>query len=129
MDWQTSNTNLMLEKSMRFLWTKQSAILDNITNVETPFYKTKYVTFEETLKDRLGNIARNSTNPVAAYRNVLQESAATVHVASNESTRLDENGVNLTEQSLELSRNAFQLQYALRAIGSEYDILRAAIRG
>ena len=45
MDALTSNSLLMMERSMDFLWTKQTAILDNLANVETPNYKTKYVTF------------------------------------------------------------------------------------
>ena len=36
-----SNSALMLQRSMNFLWTKQSCILDNIANAETPNYKTK----------------------------------------------------------------------------------------
>ena len=43
----TGNALLGMEKSMSFLWAKQSAILDNISNAETPGYKTKFVTFEE----------------------------------------------------------------------------------
>ena len=53
MDFLTSNSQLLLEKSMGFLWTKQAAILDNIANAETPNYKAKVVTFEESLRSRL----------------------------------------------------------------------------
>ena len=47
MSFLTSNSQLLLEKSMGFLWTKQAAILDNIANAETPNYKAKVVTFED----------------------------------------------------------------------------------
>ena len=53
MDFLTSNSQLLLEKSMQFLWTKQAAILDNIANAETPNYKAKVVTFEDSLRTRL----------------------------------------------------------------------------
>ena len=53
MDFITSNSQRMMESSMRFLWSKQTAILDNISNAETPGYKTKYVTFEESFKRSL----------------------------------------------------------------------------
>ena len=52
MDMLTSNSALLLEKSVGFLWTKQAAILDNIANAETPNYKTKIVTFEESIRSR-----------------------------------------------------------------------------
>ena len=46
MELLSSNSFLMMEKSMEFLWAKQAAILDNISNAETPNYKPKVVTFE-----------------------------------------------------------------------------------
>lgn len=128
MIWQTGNNSLMLEQSMRFLWTKQTALLDNISNVETPGYKAKYVTFEETLRSRLGG-DRSGPNARAQYRETLQNATPLVHVAQDESTRLDENSVNITDQFIEVSRNAYQLQYAMTAINTDYSTLRAAIRG
>ena len=53
MELLSSNSFLMMEKSMEFLWAKQAAILDNISNAETPNYKPKVVTFEETLREKL----------------------------------------------------------------------------
>ena len=47
----TSNSMLMLQRSMGFLWSKQDCILNNLANAETPGYKTQYVTFEESLRD------------------------------------------------------------------------------
>ena len=57
MDILTSNSALLLEKSVGFLWTKQAAILDNIANAETPNYKAKVVTFEESIRSRLERAA------------------------------------------------------------------------
>ena len=53
MDFLTSNSQLLMEKSMGYLWTKQAAILDNIVNAETPNYKAKVVTFEESIRAQL----------------------------------------------------------------------------
>lgn len=125
---ETSNSFLMLEQSMRFLWTKQSAILDNISNVETPGYKAKTVTFEESLRDRL-QAASSDSSSLNDYRSALRDATPVLHVAQNESARMDGNGVNVTDQSLELSRNAYQLQYTINAISTDYSTLRAAIRG
>ena len=123
MDFLSSNSFLMMEKSMMFLWTKQAAILDNIANAETPGYKAKIVTFEETLKARLEE-ARHSSAPKSAVEEVLSGSDAAVV-----STRMDENGVNVTEQSAEMIRNAYQLQYVMSAMNSDLSTLRTAIQG
>lgn len=127
MTWKTSNNLLMLESSMRFLWTKQTAILDNIANAETPGYKTKYATFEESLNSRLRAAAGGST-PVADMREAITHSRTVVREA-DESTRMDENGVNVTEQNLELSRNGYQQQYVIEALTRDYAMLRSAIKG
>lgn len=128
MAWHESNSFLMMEQSMRFLWSKQTAILDNLSNVETPGYKAKYVTFEETLRDRI-NSASSAHSPMDSLRNVLYDTKPVTHQATSESTRMDGNSVNVTEQSVELSRNAYQLQYAMNAISTDLSTLRTAIRG
>ena len=127
MDLFTSNSFLMMEKSMGFLWTKQAAILDNIANAETPNYKAKVVTFEESLKDKLER-AKSSATPRAAVREVLETTEFSV-TEQMESTRMDDNGVNVTEQSAEMIRNAYQLQYVMNAISSDLNTLRTAVKG
>ncbi len=127
MDFLSSNTALMLQRSMDFLWTKQSCILDNISNVETPGYKTKYATFEESLRQAIQSASgQGGSNGV--IRNAIQETPVVVQQAE-ESTRMDENGVNVTEQMVELARNGYQLQYVMDAISSDFSLLRAAIKG
>lgn len=127
MDMMSSNSFLMLEKSMGYLWTKQAAILDNIANAETPNYKAKSVTFEESLKEKLEK-AKISSKPRNNVRNVLETSQFYV-TEQQEVTRMDDNGVNVTEQSVEMIRNAYQLQYVMNAINSDLSVLRRAIQG
>ncbi len=122
-----SNSLFMLERSMDYLWTKQTAILDNITNADTPNYKAKVVTFEEELRQKLEEAGRSRT-PRQAVRSVLEEAQVTVAQAPG-STRLDDNGVNVTEQSVELVRNAYQLQYVMNSISGHINGLRSVIRG
>ena len=123
-----SNSALMLQRSMNFLWTKQSCILDNIANAETPNYKTKYSTFEESLDNAIRQAAGEKQGQNAAFREAIEDSQLEVHQAQ-ESTRMDDNGVNITEQAVELARNGYQLQYVMDSISSDFSILRTAIRG
>ena len=116
-----------MEKSMDYLWAKQAAILDNIANAETPNYKAKVVRFEDSLKEKLEK-ARGSATPKAAVREVLENAQFAV-TEQQESTRMDDNGVNVTEQSAEMIRNAYQMQYVMNAISSDLNVLRTAVRG
>ena len=156
MSFLTSNSQLLLEKSMGYLWTKQAAILDNIANAETPNYKAKVVTFEKSLRDKLNARLTSGRSTTASGRYLLGEAgeateadaaaqaagqftqksirstieeAEPVVFEAQEQTRMDDNGVNTTDQMVELVRNAYQQQYVYQAINKHYSILRMAVRG
>lgn len=122
-----SNTMKMLEKSMDYLWVKQTAILDNIANAETPYYKEKLVTFEEEFQRQL-ELATKQARPAVALAKVLDNADWQVYDVQ-EIVRRDDNGVNVTEQSVELIRNAFQLQNVYRMISGELSLMRTAVNG
>ena len=141
---------------MGYLWTKQAAILDNIANAETPNYKAKVVTFEDSLRTRLeqrlasaraaalrggsgtaqaaalragtGEAQTAGRVSTSSIRQIIQEAEPYVFEA-DESTRMDDNGVNTTDQMVELIRNAYQQQYVYQAINKHYAILQTAVRG
>lgn len=127
-DFLVSNSMLMLEKAMNFQWTKQSVILNNVTNADTPDYKTQYVTFEEALRGSIRN-ARRGPRPLASMRSAISTSSPAVHIADDETIRMDGNGVNVTEQLTEAVRNSYQLNYTFRSISSDMSRLMMAIRG
>lgn len=127
MELLSSNSFLMMEKSMDYLWAKQAAILDNISNAETPNYKPKVVTFEETLREKLQR-AQEKDRPRKGIRAAIRSAEFTVK-EKPVSTRMDDNGVNVTEQSVEMIRNAYQLQYVMKSINSDLTVLKAAIQG
>ena len=149
MSFLTSNSQLLLEKSMGYLWTKQAAILDNIANAETPNYKAKVVTFEESLRKQLearlspgrytamgastpgeGQAVAQAPGRMAekSIRRTIEEAEPVVFEAQ-EQTRMDDNGVNVTAQMSEAIRTAYQMRYVMSSISSGLTTLRTAIRG
>ena len=123
----TSNSMRMLEKSVDFLWAKQAAHLDNIANAETPRYKVKTVSIEKKFESRLREAERRG-HTRAKTRAAIE--ASTWEVEDDEEvTRMDQNGVNVLEQSLEAVRTAYQMQYTLQAINNDFTILGRAISG
>ena len=127
MDFLSSNSSLMLEKSLGYLWAKQSAIADNVSNAETTGYREKIVTFEESLKSKLLQASRGAA-PVKSMREVLEGSSFRVTEQAVQ-TRMDDNGVNVTAQMSEAIRNAYQMRYVMSSINSGLTTLRTAIRG
>lgn len=121
----TSNSLRLMERSLEFLWTKQAAHLDNIANAETPYYRVKSVTFEERVNALL-KAASEEKKPRKAMREVLEE---TDWIAGDdgEIVRMDDNGVNTTEQLLEAVRSAYQMQYVMRSISTDLSTIGTAI--
>ena len=128
MDFLSSNSQLLMEKSMGYLWAKQAAILDNIANAETPKYKAKVVTFEESIRTQLEEAAARPEGAGKAVRDILEDSGFTVFEAQ-EQTRMDDNGINVTSEMTEMIRNAYQQQYVYQAINKHYGLLRMAVKG
>lgn len=124
----SSNSMLMLEKSMDFLWAKQAAHLDNIANAETPGYKVKTVTFEEQFEQRLRAADGAGKNTRSAMRRAIEDSDWDVW-EDEETVRMDDNGVNVTEQFTELTRNAYQIQYVMQAIKNDLSRVSTAANG
>ena len=114
MDFLSSNSQLLMEKSMGYLWAKQAAILDNIANAETPKYKAE--------------AASRPEGTGKAVRDILEDSGFTVFEAQ-EQTRMDDNGINVTSEMTEMIRNAYQQQYLYQAINKHYGLLRMAVKG
>ena len=50
-------------------------------------------------------------------------------MAENESMRMDDNGVNITDQETEATRTVYQMQYTMDAINSNLSLMRTLIRG
>ena len=127
MDFLSSNSSLMMEKSLSYLWAKQAAVADNVANAETPGYREKVVTFEDSLKGKLLRASRG-TAPVKSMRQVLEDTPFSV-TEQTVQTRMDDNGVNVTAQMSEAIRTAYQMRYVLNAINSDLKLLHAAVRG
>ncbi len=128
-DFLTPNSMIMLQQAMSFQWAKQRAISDNIVNAETPNYKVKYVTFEEALRKNIQAAAQDRNAVPSAMRQTLEAAAPQVRVAGDERARMDENGVNVAEQHIELVRSAYQTQHLYRAFSSDMSRMLMAIRG
>ena len=94
---------------------------------QTPGYQTKYATFEESLQQAIQSAAHGGASP-ASMREAIEQTPVEIRQAE-ESTRLDGNGVNVTEQMVELVREGYQMQYVMNAMRSDFSLLRTAING
>lgn len=122
------NGLLLGEKTLDGLWMRQNLTLNNIANVDTPGFKSQYLTFEDELANR---ISAASALKKTSARNVtrgIESTRPSVHTTWNESTRLDENNVDMDQEQVELARTAYEYQFMLSSVSSELSRLRNAAK-
>ena len=122
----TTNSMRLMEHSLDYLWAKQAAHLDNLSNAETPGYKVKTVSFEERLDAKLRRVRRQVGFKTSDYRTAIEETGWKV-TEDEETTRMDENGVNIIEQSVEAVRTGFQAQYIMQLISRDFQRITSAL--
>ena len=102
----------MMRSSLEGLSVQQQVILHNLANVETPGYKAKYVSFEDTLK---------GTEAGLKGRYDLK-----AHVLTDEATEIrpDGNNVDADTESLKLYQNYVQQLALYQKISGQFTNLR-----
>jgi flagellar basal-body rod protein FlgB len=95
---------------------RQTAIADNIANIETPGYQARKVDFEGAL-----NSAIKNGEPLSSVKPSVQTSL--------EPSRLNGSNVNLDEETLSHIDTTMRYQLTIRALDSKYSMLRTAITG
>ncbi len=102
----------LMRSSLEGLSVQQQVILHNLANVDTPGYKAKYVSFEDTLK---------GTRAGAKGQYDLK-----AHVLTDEATEIrpDGNNVDTDTQSLALYQNYVQQLYLYQKISGQFTNLR-----
>ncbi len=95
---------------------RQTAIADNIANIETPGYQARKVKFEEALTQAVA-----AGDPVST---ILPSTARSL-----EPTRLNGSNVNLDQETLSQVDTFMRYQLAIRALDGKYGTLRSVIKG
>lgn len=119
----------LTEKLLDYLWGRQNITLNNIANVDTPGFKTQYVTFEEELEKKIQNAGgADGKKTQARIAEAIRSSRADLHTSWNESTRLDGNNVDMDQEQVDLVRTAYEYQQVVNSINSELNRLRTAAK-
>ncbi len=115
-----------MSKVLDFVWQRQEAINNNLSNVETPNYKAQYVTFEDAIRremEKVGNRERSD------YAKSIGNLTSQYHEIKGHTERLDGNTVDATDEMIEMTRNSYQYQFMLNAINQDITRFRTVLRG
>jgi len=112
-----------LRRQMTVAAARQVAAAGNLANVDTPGYRAKEATFEETLGRRVGTLA--ATNP-AHLAAGLEESGITFQEVAGPARR-DGNTVQIDRELLTMGRAAGDFAAAQTAMAAKFRLVRYAI--
>ena len=119
------NGILVSEKSLDFLWKKQSVSARNLTNVDTPGYKAKYVTFEDMYRAKL----KGASGDGAAVRRAADSAVWQIEESDTETARMDGNNVVADAELSEMTKSALQYQFTIQSVNNEISRLASVIKG
>lgn len=122
----SSNTMFLMEKSINYLWQKQVVSTNNIANSETPNFKSSYVTFEEEMRQRIGQEREPNARRI---RERIAGVSPRTHTTYGEVNKMDNSNVDLVAEEAELAKSGIQYEYATRALSDDFTRLRTAIKG
>ena len=119
------NTIPMSVKALDYLWKKQEVTSDNIANVDTPGYKQKYISFEDTFRQKLR--AASDAKTGAAMREAIDSSNYLVYDRSD-SARVDENNVNADVENTKIARSTLHYQYLLQSVSNDIKRYQSVVK-
>ncbi len=105
-----------LHAALNGLSARQRAISDDIANVNTPYYRSRSVSFEADLRRAIDR----GRDPLEVRPEVVYSPAA---------PGLTHNNVNLPDATVASVNTQLAYELVMRATGDRFSVLRAAARG
>ena len=118
----------LTEKVLDYLWQRQTVSLNNIANVDTPGFKSQYITFEDALKKRVEDANKAKKSPRRTVYRAINNTRSRLNTTWNESSRLDGNNVDVDQEQVEIVRTAYEYQHILNSFNNDITRLRSAAK-
>ena len=120
----------VLGKAADGAWARNTAIANNIANVDTPGYKRQDVSFEEQLQHALKASKYPSLDSKVAEANLHLNrlNPRTDTDIPNWSYRMDKNNVDIDTENVELASNQIKYNGITNSIDSEFANLKLVIK-
>ena len=97
----------LTEKVLDFLWQRQTISLNNVANVDTPGFKSQYITFEEELGKRINDANKTRRAARRSVYEAIGDAQSWLNTTWDESSRLDGNNVDMDQEQVEIVRSAY----------------------
>lgn len=112
----------LLSQGLDAVWYKQKVINQNISNSDTPGYKTKNVDFKAVLKEQCKYPQYHKYDRQPELKVEVRESTE-----EGTNQQLDGNNVNVQEEMMKLADAQYQYETLANQMTNEFTMLRTAI--
>ncbi|MCA0384192.1 MAG: flagellar basal body rod protein FlgB [Firmicutes bacterium] len=114
-------------KALSGSWLKNSAIANNIANVNTPGYKRQTVNFQEVLQNQIDlnqSVKMTKTNVKHMDANVPSE--ISVETMGQNSYRVDDNNVDIDVENAEMAKNTIYYNTVVNQVNGQFARIKAS---
>jgi len=111
----TSRAHALVDQALDFRAIRQDMISSNIANADTPFYKPRDISFEDTLRAKKAEIFKDNSHKLEmaqtngshiAPEREISASKATMFFRDGHMARNDGNSVDIDVETTEMSKNS-----------------------
>ena len=119
----------VLDKAADASWLRETAITNNLANIDTPGYKRLDVDFQSVLEKELGMSKYTSLDKKIRGLNgdLSGLTVSTYTDSANYSYRLDGNNVDVDTENVELASEQIRYEALTSSINSQFNCMKAAM--
>ncbi len=118
----------VLDRAADASWTRETAITNNIANVDTPGYKRQDVAFEDILKRELKSSKYDTLQKAVDNVSLSKLEGRTYTDYASYSYRLDGNNVDIDTENVELASEQLRYQTLTSAVSNEFTRMNTAMQ-
>ncbi len=118
----------VLDKAADASWQRESAIANNIANVDTPGYKRQDVEFQSVLERELNSTGYGSMDRAVKNVNLNKLDGVAYTDSAAYSYRLDGNNVDIDTENVELASEQLRYQALTQGISEEFKRFQSVIK-
>ena len=119
----------LMGRALSGSWQKNSAIANNIANVNTPGYKRQTVNFQEVLRNQMDMneaVKLKLTNPKHMDPNLNTDFS--VETINDTSYRVDDNNVDIDVENAEMAKNTIYYNAVVNQVNGQFNRLKTAFK-
>lgn len=118
----------ILDKTLDASWTRQTAIANNLANIDTPNYKRKDVEFKNILESELSSPKYRSLDQAVRHADLDALDARVYTDHANFSYRIDKNNVDVDTENVELASEQLRYQELTTSLRSQFSRFSTAAK-